>query len=87
MVIITLAIMTVIELSWKSVRRELAVSGKWPPWKGGAGSRTAEEVDVGVWQEMQKDPRIRARLKELAGEGEEEGDDDVMGVTRDDKPG
>lgn len=74
-VIITLAIMTVIELVWKSVRRELAVAGRWPPWKGfvkgGAGSKTAEELDLGVWQEMQNDPLIRARLKELAGEDDD----------------
>lgn len=76
-VLITLTVMTVIELLWKSVRRELAVSGRWPPWKGlvagkSEGSRTAEELDLGVWQEMQDDAAIRERLRELAGERQEE---------------
>lgn len=70
-VIITLAVMTVIELAWKSVRREMALGGCWPPWKVLKGSRTAEELDVGVWQEMQRDVLIRRRLRELAGEEEE----------------
>ena len=49
------------------------MSGKWPPWQRfGKGNRTAEELDVGVWQEMQRDGKIRARLRELAGEDEEE---------------
>lgn len=75
-VLLTLAVMTVIELMWRSVRREFAVSGTWPPWKGlgrAQGSRTAEDVDVGVWQELQRDERVRGRLRELAGEDEEGG--------------
>lgn len=76
--IITLAVMTAIELIWKSARRELAVSGRWPPWKGwggSPGSRTAEELDVGVWQEMQRDPRIMERLRWLAKDESERADD------------
>ena len=72
--VITMAVMTAIELIWKSIRRELAVSGRWPPWKGwreGEASRTAEELDVGVWQEMQRDPKIMARLEWLAKSEEE----------------
>lgn len=73
--LITLTVMTVIELIWKTVRREFAVSGIWPPWKGFTGpkngSSTAEELDLGVWQEMQNDRVIRERLRELAGEEEE----------------
>ena len=73
--------MTVVELVWKSVRREMAVAGRWPPWRGlgwgGVGrGRTAEELDVGVWQEMQRDRVVWERLRELAGEEEEEVDDD-----------
>jgi len=69
--IIAFAILAVMELAYKSVRGYLLVVGMWPPWmrtfRRRGRNRTAEELDVSVWQEMEKDPVIRGRLRELAG--------------------
>ncbi len=66
--ILTLTILITIELALKSVRRTLALVGRWPLWKRkqNDGAKNAEELDLEVWQEMEQDPDIRERLKALA---------------------
>lgn len=70
MLILTLTILAVIELILKALRRTLAISGLWPPWKRRrrqhGEAKNAEELDLGAWQEMQRDPEIRERLNELS---------------------
>ena len=67
------AVLVVTDLIYKSLRHSLAAAGRWPPWKH---SRTAEELEVSVWQEMERDPVIRAKLHRLARDGDYDDDDD-----------
>ena len=70
--ILTLAILTVMEMSYKTIKGNLLVAGMWPPlsktFRRRSQDRSAEELDVNVWQEMEKDPLIWNRLRQLAGE-------------------
>ena len=71
-----LAILLVFDLMWKSIRRNLTVSGRWPPWKAKTGmEKSAEEVDVHVWQEMEQDTAVQRRLTSLAGHKSQEIED------------
>ncbi|KAF7165374.1 hypothetical protein CNMCM6106_001564 [Aspergillus hiratsukae] len=66
--VLVFMILVTLELVYKSVRRNMKVAGMWLPWKQ-RGNRLGEngvELDVGMWQEMEQDPVIRARLKRLA---------------------
>ena len=58
--IIAFAIMLVLEMAFKSVKRRLLDAIVWPPWKrrsktSATHGRNAEELDVRLWQEMEKD--------------------------------
>ncbi|KAK5132392.1 hypothetical protein LTR08_009122 [Meristemomyces frigidus] len=68
--IIAFAIMLVLEMAFKSVKRRLLDAAAWPPWKRRSKTRmmhdrNAEELDVSLWQEMEKDSS--ARLSGLSG--------------------
>lgn len=39
---------------------------QWPPWRGGRLGDNVEEWDVELWQELERDPLVRARLATLA---------------------
>ena len=66
--IVTLAALATIEAVHKACRRYLVAAGMWPPWKRKLGYN-ARDLDLGIWQEMEQDPEIAAKLKELAGDG------------------
>ncbi|KAK5708004.1 drs2 neo1 protein [Elasticomyces elasticus] len=70
--IVVMAILTVMELSYKSIKHTMLVAGQWPPWKrrvrGVNGVQNAEELDVGLWQALEKEPHIRERLKRMSDE-------------------
>ncbi|ETS86390.1 hypothetical protein PFICI_00218 [Pestalotiopsis fici W106-1] len=72
--IVTMAILICFELGFKAVKRNLIVGGlwQWPPWKKRALGDAAEEWHLELWQELEQDPLIRARLKQ------EESDDCVV---------
>ena len=62
-----LAVLVTIELAWKSARRYLAIAGRWPIWKRrGGNAKSAEELDLSIWQEMERDPVVREKLRALA---------------------
>lgn len=65
---VVLAIMGLMELFMKAVKRNLVISGmwKWPPWNRRRIDNNAEEWDVELWQEMEQDPEIWERFKRLA---------------------
>ncbi len=71
-IIVALGILVAFEVAWKTVRRNVAVSGMWPLWKRlrrsdtATPTATAEELDLQVWQEMERDPNVRERLQILA---------------------
>jgi phospholipid-translocating ATPase len=75
--VIALAVLAIMELAWKTIRRNLAIAGKWPLWKRRRTNcaKNAEELDLEIWQEMQRDPVIRQKLKNLASD---EYDDDII---------
>ncbi len=64
--VLTLAVLVTLELAWKSARRYLALAGRWPLWVKRSG-KGAEEMDLAIWQEMERDPEVRRRLREEAG--------------------
>lgn len=70
--IAALAILTTFEYMWKTLRRNLAIAGWWPLWKRrrAPGTKSAEEMDLEIWQEMQRDSSIRAKLMNLASDSD-----------------
>jgi phospholipid-translocating ATPase len=82
-VVLVFVVLVTLELLYKSVKRNMKVADMWLPWKQ-RGNRLGEngvELDVGMWQEMEQDPIIRARLKLLAREqtGEVDREEDAAG--------
>ncbi|RLL94188.1 hypothetical protein CFD26_103788 [Aspergillus turcosus] len=68
--VLVFMVLVTLELVYKSVKRNMKVAGMWLPWKQ-RRNRLGEngvELDVAMWQEMEQDPIIRARLKRLARE-------------------
>jgi phospholipid-translocating ATPase len=70
--ILVFSILMVMELTLKAGKRYLRSAGVWPFWKRksrrqvpkGPG-RSAEEVDVGLWQDMERDPVVRERIRRI----------------------
>ncbi|XP_044724674.1 haloacid dehalogenase-like hydrolase domain-containing protein [Hirsutella rhossiliensis] len=63
-----LAFLGLLELCGKAVRRRMLVAGlwQWPPWRRQPLGDNVEEWDVELWQEMERDPAVRERLRALA---------------------
>lgn len=88
---ITLSILGGIELVGKAGKRNLRVAGlwQWPPWEKGSLTDNVEEWDLELWQEMEKDPAVRERLRKLADDEPEEKEEEeeeevvVVSVSRD----
>ena len=59
----------------KSVRRGLVVAGLWRwPWQERVPGESVEDWDLEVWQELEKDPAVRRRLRgEFSDDEEEDG--------------
>ncbi|KAI5466004.1 hypothetical protein BGZ63DRAFT_120499 [Mariannaea sp. PMI_226] len=65
---IVLGLLGLFEMVMKVVRRLLLIAGLWDwrPWKQSRrGSKNIEEWDVELWQELEQDPDMRSRLKQL----------------------
>jgi phospholipid-translocating ATPase len=65
---IVLIVLTLGELTFVAVRRNLVIRGqwKWPPWKRERLDGNVEEWDLGLWQEVERDPIMRENLKRMA---------------------
>ncbi|KAK6721824.1 hypothetical protein SNK04_000708 [Fusarium graminearum] len=63
----------------KCVKRLLLMDGlwDWPPWGKSRRGENIEEWDVELWQELEQDPALRARLKRMARDEPVEEEDDV----------
>ncbi|KAK1053606.1 drs2 neo1 protein [Friedmanniomyces endolithicus] len=76
--IVVLAVLTVMELGYKSIKQSLLVAGLWPVWRlfGGRARRDADGLDVGLWQAMEKEPGMRERFMRMndVHEGDDEDD-------------
>ncbi len=69
---VVLGALGLMELTMKTIRRNLMVAGlwQWPPWRNHGLSENVEEWDLELWQELEQDPMVRARLKILARDGD-----------------
>ncbi|KAI1505286.1 P-type ATPase [Biscogniauxia marginata] len=76
--IVVVLVLISVEYAYKAVKRNLVVAGlwKWPPWKSRDNSDHLEEWNVEVWQELEKDPVMRERLRRAGTEGEDSDDDE-----------
>lgn len=65
----TLAALFILDLAWKSIWRTAVVEG-WRPWRHWVAQREGRNADrpiaLDVWQEMQRDPATREKVKALA---------------------
>lgn len=86
-----LAFLGLMDVILMVVKRNLRVAGllSWTPWKRGprpGDDSSPEELDMEVWQELEKDPIMRKRLRRLARDEDEDDyleediDDDVIDV-------
>ena len=78
------AALVVVETAYKAAKHRLVVAGLWhfPPWRrrgsrnGGGGGNddddddNAEDWDLELWQELEKDPEVRRRLRTILEEEE-----------------
>ncbi|KAI0126054.1 P-type ATPase [Xylariales sp. AK1849] len=71
--IVASAILICTETAAKAVKRNLIVAGlwRWPPWKQTAVDDSAEEWHLELWQELEQDPLVKERLKNMNGEENE----------------
>ncbi|CAK3898983.1 phospholipid-transporting ATPase DNF3 [Lecanosticta acicola] len=75
------SVLATAELVYGATKRNLIASGAWPPWKylpfkGVRHSESmAEDMDLELWQEMERDPAVREKLEMMARDevGEEVG--------------
>lgn len=71
--LLVFAVLVVMEIAYKSIKRNLAVAGVWRDWNPWPKVRGREHPRNGTgafvletWQEMEQNPEIRQRLRELA---------------------
>ncbi|KAI0852939.1 phospholipid-translocating P-type ATPase [Daldinia vernicosa] len=80
--IVILLVLISIELVYKTVKRNMIVAGtwQWPPWKQRSPDDGLEEWGLQIWQELEKDPVMRERLRKACmEEGEvENGEQDSI---------
>ncbi|KAG4221041.1 hypothetical protein PC116_g30482 [Phytophthora cactorum] len=71
-----------LELVYKTVKRNMIITGTWhwPPWKKRTPDDSLEEWGLEIWQELEKDPVMRERLRKACmEEGEvEDGEQDSI---------
>ena len=83
------AALIVIETAYKAVKHRLVVAGLWrfPPWrrKADGDEDDAEDWDLELWQELERDPAVRQRLKETL-EEEERGYTNTTKTAGEDEP-
>jgi phospholipid-translocating ATPase len=76
---IVLGLIGLFEIVLKCVKRLLLMHGlwDWPPWGKSRRGENIEEWDVELWQELEQDPALRARLKRMACNEPVEEEDDI----------
>ena len=74
-----LSILGLFELSMKTLKRYMVVTGmwKWPPWRQRTFDGDVEEWDIQMWQELEQDPVMWERFKRLARDESEDDDGSV----------
>ncbi|KAM0399711.1 hypothetical protein ACHAQC_002992 [Fusarium culmorum] len=86
---IVLGLIGLFEMVLKCVKRLLLMHGlwDWPPWGKSRRGENIEEWDVELWQELEQDPALRARLKRMARDEpvKEEDDADLAQINIDEE--
>lgn len=69
-----LAMLGLFEMVLKVAKRHLVMAGvwKWPPWRRPGLSENVEEWDLELWQELEQDPTVQAKLRVMAREYDEQ---------------
>ncbi|PMB67849.1 putative phospholipid-transporting ATPase [Beauveria bassiana] len=69
-----------LEMTMKVIKRHLILCGvwKWPPRKKSSLGENVEEWDVGLWQELEQDATVQAKLKVMAREHIGQDMDDIL---------
>ncbi|GKT83927.1 phospholipid-translocating P-type ATPase [Colletotrichum tofieldiae] len=78
---LTLIVMTTIfilmETIFRTLQRSLILAGLWRwPWARKEGDVCADEWRLELWQELEKDPAVRQRLRKLARDEDEDVEED-----------
>lgn len=88
--IVVVALLVTVELVYRAVKRNmiLARMWRWPPWKQSETDKSLEEFHLEMWQELEQDPIIQERLRQILKEErgevtEEEGEDDNTALRSD----
>ncbi|KAI5370903.1 putative P-type ATPase, HAD superfamily, P-type ATPase, transmembrane domain superfamily [Septoria linicola] len=78
--LLAFGLLCTMEWVYAAAKRNLVVARCWPPWKFTRWHRNrnanAEDLELELWQEMEKDPAIRAQLGRMA-RGEDEVEEDL----------
>ncbi|KAM5355922.1 hypothetical protein ACJ41O_002568 [Fusarium nematophilum] len=79
---IVLGLIGLMEITMKCSKRLLLIAGlwEWPPWRRSRRGDNIEEWSLELWQELEQDPAMRQRLKQLCRDEPlgEEGDADLV---------
>lgn len=78
-VFIVLGLLGLFEIVIKTVKRYLLMAGlwKWPPWTQSRAGDNIEEWDLELWQELEQNPAVQARLKRMARDEPADEEDDL----------
>lgn len=85
--IVVVALLMTVELVYRAVKRNmiLARMWRWPPWKKSETDKSLEEFHLEMWQELEQDPAIQEKLRQILreekGELTEEEEEEVDAVT------
>ncbi|KAI0025428.1 P-type ATPase [Xylariomycetidae sp. FL0641] len=75
--LIAFFVLATLELSYKTAKRYLILAGqwRWPPWKPRELDDNLEEWKLELWQELEKDPIVRKRLRKANADEDEDEDE------------
>lgn len=72
-------VLIAMEMAYAAVKRNLIVARMWPPWKFTKYHKNrnpnAEDMELELWQEMEKDPKIREQLRRMANDDYDDADE------------
>ncbi|KAK2026044.1 phospholipid-translocating P-type ATPase [Colletotrichum zoysiae] len=85
--IVMITTFVLMETIFRTLQRSLILAGLWRwPWVRKEDDVCADEWRLELWQELEKDPVVRKRLRKLArDEGDDEDEDDKADELRDDE--
>ncbi|PIB02625.1 putative phospholipid-transporting ATPase DNF3 [Cercospora beticola] len=79
--LLAFGVLCTMEWVYAAAKRNLVLARCWPPWKFTKWHRNrngnAEDLELELWQEMEQDPAIRAKLERMA-RNEDDEDDDIV---------